>query len=75
MYYRQCCGAETIFFPSGSDFKKVLAPAPATALELPVITDLMLKRTFFMFLMKENRPNSHVTSYSIGMNLNFFKIL
>ncbi len=26
--------------------------APATALELPVITDFMLKRTFFMFLMK-----------------------
>jgi hypothetical protein len=48
---------------SGSDFQKVsareLAPAPATALELPVITDFMLKRTFFIFLMKENRPNSH----------------
>jgi hypothetical protein len=35
----------------------VSAPAPepalATALELPVITDFMLKSTFFMFLMKE----------------------
>jgi hypothetical protein len=56
----QGCGAETIFFRSGSgsDFQKVSAPppapAPATALELPVITDFMLKRTFFMFLMKEN---------------------
>jgi hypothetical protein len=65
----QGCGAETIFFRSdsrsGSDFQKVLAPAPATALELPVITDFMLNRTFFMFFMKENRPNSHVRSYSI----------
>jgi hypothetical protein len=51
------------FFRSGSDFQKV--SAPATALEPPVITDFMLKRTFFMFLMKENRPNSHVRSYSI----------
>jgi hypothetical protein len=25
----QCCGAETICFRSGSDFQKVLAPAPA----------------------------------------------
>ncbi len=62
---KQCCGAETIFFRSGSDFQKVLASKPATALELPAITDFMLKRTFFMFLMKENRPNSHVRSYSI----------
>jgi hypothetical protein len=30
------------------------APAPATALELPVFTEFMLERTFFMFLMKEN---------------------
>jgi hypothetical protein len=50
----QCCGAETICFGSGSDFKKVPEPAPATALELPVITDFMLKSTFFMFLMQEN---------------------
>jgi hypothetical protein len=61
----QCCGAEIIFFRSGSDFQKVSAPAPApapapepapapaTALELPVVTDFVLKRTFFMFLMKE----------------------
>jgi hypothetical protein len=42
----QGCGAETIFFRSSSDFQKVSAPAPATALELPVITDFMLKRTF-----------------------------
>jgi hypothetical protein len=50
----QGCGAETICFRSGygSDFQKVPAPAPATALELPVITDFMLKRSFFMFLMK-----------------------
>jgi hypothetical protein len=64
----QCCGAETIFFRSGSDFQKVSAPAPqpalATALELPAISDFML-RTFFMFFMKENRPNSHARSYSI----------
>jgi S-adenosylmethionine:tRNA-ribosyltransferase-isomerase (queuine synthetase) len=60
---RQGCGADTIFFCSGSDFQKV--SASATALELPVITDFMLKRTFFMFLMKENLPNSHVRSYSI----------
>jgi hypothetical protein len=51
------------FFRSGSDFQKVSAPAPApepapaTALELPAITDFMLKRTFFMFLIKENRPH------------------
>jgi hypothetical protein len=55
------------FFHSGSDFQKVPvpAPAPATALELPVpvIIDFMLKRTFFMFLIKENRPNSHARSY------------
>ncbi len=61
----QCCGAETIFFRSGSNFQKVSTPAPATALELPVFTDFMLKKTFFMFLMKENRPNSHARSYSI----------
>jgi hypothetical protein len=50
-----CCGAETICFRSGSDFQKVLAPepAPATALELSVITDFMLKSTFFMFLWKK----------------------
>jgi hypothetical protein len=63
------------FFRSGSDFQKVSAPAPApapepapaTALELPVpvITDFMLKSTFFMFLMQENRPNSHARSYSM----------
>jgi hypothetical protein len=34
-------------------------------LEIPVITDFMLKRTFLMFLMKENWPNSHARSYSI----------
>ncbi len=28
----QCCGAETFCFCSGSDFQKVLAPAPAPAL-------------------------------------------
>jgi hypothetical protein len=65
----QCCGAETICFRSGSDFQKVSSPAPAlapaTALELPVITDFMLKSTFFMFLIKENPPNSHARSYSI----------
>ncbi len=31
-----------------------LAPAPAITLELPVITDFILKSTFFMFFMKEN---------------------
>ncbi len=65
----QCCGAKTICFRSGSDFQKVSAPGPepvpATALEVPVITDFILKSTFFMFLMKENRPNSHARSYSI----------
>jgi hypothetical protein len=63
---KQGCGAKTIFFRSGSDFQKVSAPAPApaTALEPPIFTDFMLKRTFFMLLMKENRPNSHVRSYS-----------
>jgi hypothetical protein len=35
----QCCGAESICFGSGSDFQKV--SAPATALELPVITAFM----------------------------------
>jgi hypothetical protein len=40
------------FCRSGSDFQKV--SAPATALKLPVIKDFMLKRLFFMFLMKEN---------------------
>jgi hypothetical protein len=67
----QCCGAETISFRSGSDFQKVSAPdpapepAPATALELPIITDFILKSTFFMFFMTENQPNSHARSYSI----------
>jgi hypothetical protein len=67
MNIMQGCGAETIFFRSGSDFQKVPAPepAPATALELPVFTDFMLKRIFFMFLMKKKRSNSHVRSYSI----------
>jgi hypothetical protein len=53
----QCCGAKTICFRCGSDFQKVSAlaptPAPATALELPVITDFILKSTLFMFFMKE----------------------
>jgi hypothetical protein len=75
----QGCGAETIFFRSGSDFQKVSAPAPepapATALELPVFTDFMVKRIFFMFLIKKNRPNSHVRSLLFNMNLDFFKIL
>ncbi len=50
----QCCGAETICFRSGSDFQKVSAPAPAPApapaitLELPVVTDFILKSTFFI---------------------------
>ncbi len=59
--FHQCCGAETICFRSGSgsDFQKVSAPASApepepalaTALELPVITDFILKSTFFMFFL------------------------
>jgi hypothetical protein len=69
----QCCGAETFCFCSSSDFQKVSAPAPALApeqapaiaLELPVITDFILKSTFFMFFMKENQPDSHAKSYSI----------
>jgi hypothetical protein len=67
MALMQCCGAKTICFRSGSVFQKVSAPepAPATALEIPVITDFMLKSTFSMFLMKENRPYSHARSYSI----------
>jgi hypothetical protein len=65
-------GAETICFRSGSDLAP--EPAPAIALELPVISDFMLKRTFFMFLMKENRPNSHA-KFLFNMNLDFFKIL
>jgi hypothetical protein len=53
MPFLQCCGAETIFFRSGSDFQKVSAPAPAlapaTALELPVITDYVKKDIFHVF--------------------------
>jgi hypothetical protein len=50
----QFCGAKTICFRSGSDFQKVLAlalapaPAPEIALELPVITDFIIKSTFFI---------------------------
>jgi hypothetical protein len=40
-------------------------PALAMALELPVITNIILKSTFFMFFMKEYRPNSHARSHSI----------
>jgi hypothetical protein len=51
------------------NFKKItaLAPAPelAIALELPVITDFILKCTFFKSFIKEYRPNSHARSYSI----------
>jgi hypothetical protein len=63
------------FVRSGSDFQKVSAPAPApaTALELPDITDFMLKRTFFMFLMDENRPNSHATVDPIQYEFRFFQ--
>jgi hypothetical protein len=64
--FRPVLWSRNFFFRSGSDFQKVSAPAPArapaTALELPVITDFMLNRTFFMFLIKENRPNSHAKS-------------
>jgi hypothetical protein len=53
---KQCCGAKTICSAPAPTFKKFLEPATvqATALELPVLTDFMLKSTFFMFLMKEN---------------------
>jgi hypothetical protein len=47
----QCCGAKTICFRSGADFQKV--SAPAIALELPVITDFILKSTFSCFLGKK----------------------
>jgi hypothetical protein len=30
--YKQCCGAETFCFRSGSDFQKISAPAPAPTL-------------------------------------------
>jgi hypothetical protein len=43
-------------------------------LELLFITDFILKRTFFMFFMKENRPNSHARSYSIWLMI-FFLLL
>jgi hypothetical protein len=56
----QCCGAETICFRSG--FQKV--SAPTIALELPVITDFILKSTVFMFFMKEYWSNSQARSYS-----------
>jgi hypothetical protein len=70
---KQCCGAKTFCFPSGSDFQKVSAPAPATAPEpaptlafyLPFITDFILKSWFFMFFMKEYQPNSHAGFYTI----------
>jgi hypothetical protein len=66
---RQCCGAETFCFRSGSDFQKVSAPAPAPAptlaLYLPFITDFILKSGFFMFFMKEYQPNSHAGFYTI----------
>ncbi len=44
--FLQGCGAETIFFRSGSD-------------------RFYVKKDIFHVLMKENRPNSHVRSYSI----------
>jgi hypothetical protein len=62
---RQCCGAGTFCFRSGSDFQKVLAPAPTLALYLPFITDFILKSEFFMFFMKEYQPNSHAEFYTI----------
>jgi hypothetical protein len=40
--------AETVCSRSGSDFQNV--SAPATALELPVITDFIFKSTFSCFL-------------------------
>ncbi len=63
LYMPAVLWAETICFRSGSgsDFKKV--SAPETALELPVITDFILKSKFFLFFMKENGPNSHAIQY------------
>jgi hypothetical protein len=44
-----------LFFPLRLRLSESSAPepGPATALELPVVTDFMFKGTFFMFLMKE----------------------
>jgi hypothetical protein len=44
-----------------------LAPEPALAIALqpPVLTDFILKSGFFMFFMKEYRPNLHASSYLI----------
>jgi hypothetical protein len=36
---------------SGTDFQKVLAPAPTLAFYLPFITDFILKSGFFMFFL------------------------
>ncbi len=62
---KQCCGAETFCFRSGSDFQKVSALAPTLALYLPFITDFILKRGFFMFFMIEYLPNSHAGFYTM----------
>jgi hypothetical protein len=69
----QCCGAETFCFRSGSDFQKVLAPAPTLALYLPFITDFILTSGFFMFFMKEYQPHSHAGFYN--MNVDFYLLL
>ncbi len=63
LHYTQGCGAETIFFRSGSlsgsDFQKVsapeLAPAPIWALKVPVFTAFKWKSRFFMTFWKEYR--------------------
>ncbi len=62
----QCCGAETFCFRSGSgsDFQTVSAPALTLALYLPFITDFILKSGFFLFFMKEYRPNLHAGFYT-----------
>jgi hypothetical protein len=40
-----------------------------------MITDFILKSTFFMFFMKENRPNSHARSYSIWILIFLYILL
>jgi hypothetical protein len=62
--FSQCSGAETFYFRSGSDFRKVSALAPTLALTYLLSQISYLKSGFFMFFMKEYQPNSHAGFYT-----------
>jgi hypothetical protein len=66
---QECSVVEPKLFVSAPAPAPALASEPATAptlaLYLPFITNFILKSGFFMFFMKEYKPNSHAGFYTV----------